>query len=143
MHMISKAPMNTLVLGVAFLALTGCAQTSLLKAASGNGASAAVENPVILGRARLAVVLDGKTYSGVAGESRKETSGEQALRFGWTPEHRHRWIKQEMTFLFGSTILAATDGAALSCDHLQHGDDWRLRCKGPGGREVFLQRAGE
>ena len=89
--MIPKASMNTQVLGVAFLALTG----------------------------------------------------EQALRFGWTPEHKHRWIKQEMTFLFGSTILAAIDGATLTCDHLQHGDDWRLRCKRPSGGEVFLQRARE
>lgn len=141
--MTSKTAVNTLVLGVAILALTGCAQTSLLKAASGSDASATVENPIVLGHARLAVVLDGKTYKGVAGESRKEATGEQALRFGWNPEHKHRWIRQEMAFLFGSTILAAADGATLTCDHLQHGDDWRLRCKKPGGSEISLQRLGE
>lgn len=139
----SKTAVSALVLGVAILAFSGCAQTSLLKAASGNGASATVENPIVLGRARLAVVLDGKSYNGVAGESREETTGEQALRFGWTPEHKHRWIRQEMAFLFGSTILAANDGATLACDHLQHGDDWRLRCKKPGGGEVALQRVRE
>ncbi len=139
----SVAAGNTLVLGVMILALTGCAQTSLLKPASGNGASATVENPIVLGRARLAVVLDGKTYTGVAGESRKEATGEQALRFGWNPEHKHRWIRQEMAFLFSSTVLAATDGATLTCDHLQHGDDWRLRCKRPSGGEVALQRVRE
>ena len=141
--MISKVAVNTVVMGVAFLALTGCAQTSLLKEASGSGASATVEDPIVLGRARLAVVLDGKTYNGVAGDARKEATGGQALRFGWNPGHKHRWIKQEMTFLFGSTVLAATDGATLTCDHLQHGDDWRLRCRRPSGGEVALQRARE
>ncbi len=137
----SEAAVKTLVLGVVILAMTGCAQTSLLKPVSGNGASATVENPIILGRARLTVVLDGNTYTGVAGESRKEATGEQWLRFGWNPAHKHQWIKQEMAFLFGSTILTATDGATLTCDHLQHGDDWRLRCKRPSGGEVALQRA--
>ncbi len=89
------------------------------------------------------MVLDGKTYNGVAGKSRKEATGEQTLRFGWNPEHKHWWIRQEMTFVFGSTILAATDGATLTCDHLQHGDDWRLRCNRPSCSEVSLQRLGE
>ena len=135
-----RSALNALALGVVSFALAGCAQTSLLKSASGDGASATVENPILLGTARLSVVLDGKTYTGPAGEARKETSGEQARRFGWDPEHKHPHIKQEMKFLFGSTTLTAADGARLECNHLQHGDDWRLRCKRAGGGEVHLQR---
>ena len=48
-----------------------------------------------------------------------------------------------MDFLFGSTILKAPDGTQLACDHLRHGDDWRLRCKKPDNEEVVLQRARE
>lgn len=136
----SETAVNTLVLGTVMLAFTGCAQTSLLRSALGNGASATVENPIVLGRALFSVVLDGKTYTGVAGEARKETTDEQSLRFGWKPGHRHPNVKQEMAFHFGSTNLVAPDGATLTCDHLQHGDDWRLRCKRPSGGEVELQR---
>ena len=85
----------------------------------------------------------GKTYAGVAGEARKDTTGEQALRFGWDPAHKHPHIKQEMDFLFGSTILTAPDGTQLACDHLRHGDDWRLRCKRPDSKEVVMRRVRE
>ena len=139
----SETAVNTLVLGVVIFALTGCAQTSVLKSAPGDAASATVGNPIVLGRAHLAVVLDGKTYTGVAGESRMETTGEQSVRFGWNPAHKHQRIRQQTAFLFGSTILTASDGATLTCDHLQHGDDWRLRCKRPSGGEVAFQRAKE
>jgi hypothetical protein len=135
-----ESAVNTLALGAVILAVAGCTQTPLLKPVSGNGASATVENPIVLGRARLAVVLGGKTYAGVAGEARKQATGEQARRFGWDRARKHPHIKQEMEYLFGSTILTAADGATLACDHLQHGDDWRLRCTRPGGGVIALQR---
>ena len=66
------------------------------------------------------------------------------------PQHKVRakfavaaHIKQEMDFLFGSTILTAPDGTQLACDHLRHGDDWRLRCKRPDSKEVVMQRVKE
>lgn len=140
----SETAVYTLVLGAVILALTGCTQTSLLKPVSGNTASATVESPPLyMGTARLTVALSGKTYTGAAGELRRETTGEQALRFGWDPAHKHPNIKQEMKFLFGSTTLTSADGAKLDCDHLRHGDDWRLRCNKPGGGEVALQRVRE
>lgn len=74
--MTSKAAVNALVLGVAIFALTGCAQISLLQEKSGSGKSATVENPAILGRARPAVVLDGRTGNGVVGESARPTRAE-------------------------------------------------------------------
>jgi len=43
-----------------------------------------------------------------------------------------------MNFLFGSTTLAANDGMLLACDHLNHGDDWRLRCLIAQGNELAL-----
>ena len=132
-----------LALAVATGGLAGCTQTSLLKPMSGNAASATVESPILAGTARITVSLDGKTYVGAAGEARKDTTGGQALRFGWDPAHKHPYIKQEMDFLFGSTILKAPDGTQLACDHLRHGDDWRLRCKKPDNEEVVLQRARE
>lgn len=139
-----KSALQTLGLGALILALAGCAQTSLLKPASGNTASATVESPPLyFGTARLAVALGGKTYTGATGELHQETTGEQALRFGWDPAHRHPNIKQEMKFLFGSTTLTSADGATLDCDHLRHGDDWRLRCNKPGGGDVALQRVRE
>ncbi|MBX3647776.1 MAG: hypothetical protein KF766_08955 [Rhodocyclaceae bacterium] len=129
-----------LAFAVATGGLPGCTQTSLLKPVSGNAASATVESPILTGTTRITVSLDGKTYAGVAVEARKDTTGEQALRFGWNPAHKHPYIKQEMDFLFGSTILTAPDSTQLACDHLRHGDDWRLRCKRPGGGEILLQR---
>ena len=132
-----------LAFAVATGGLPGCTQTSLLKPVSGNAASATVESPILAGVARIAVTLDGKTYAGVAGEARKDTTGEQALRFGWDPAHKHPHIKQEMDFLFGSTILTAPDGTQLACDHLRHGDDWRLRCKRPDSKEVVMRRVRE
>lgn len=136
-----KHAMAMLVYGAVFLALAACTQTSLLKLASGDTASATVESPPVhFGTARFSVILDGKTYTGTAGELRQDTTGEQALRFGWEPAHRHPNIKQEMKFLIGSTVLVAPDGARLECDHLRHGDDWRLRCKRTGGGEILLQR---
>ena len=129
-----------LALAVATGGLAGCTQTSLLKPMSGNAASATVESPILAGTAHITVSLDGKTYVGAAGEARKDTTGGQALRFGWDPTHKHPYIKQEMNFLFGSTILKAPDGTQLACDHLRHGGDWRLRCKRGDGREIALQR---
>ena len=136
-----KSTVHTLGLGALILGLTGCTQALLLKPVSGNTASATVESPPLyFGTARLTVVLGGTTYTGAAGELHQETTGEQALRFGWDPAHKHPHIKQEMKFLFGSTTLTSADGAKLDCDHLHHGDDWRLRCKKPGGGKVALQR---
>lgn len=136
-----KSTVHTLGLGAVIFALASCAQTSTLKPVSGNTASATVESPLLfMGTARLTVVLGGATYTGAAGELIKETTGKQALRFGWDPAHKHPNIKQEMEFFFGSTTLTSADGAKLDCDHLRHGDDWRLRCKKPGGGEVALQR---
>ncbi len=151
--------LNTLALSAVILALTGCAQTSLLKPVSGNDTSATVENPILFSRARLTVMLEGKTYTGVAGETREETTGEIPLQFGWDPEHiyphlkqdtprsqlskhhprKHRHEKETLSFWFGSTILTANDGATLTCDHLKHENDWRLRCKRPSGEEIVLQ----
>lgn len=119
--------------------LAGC-QTSLLKPVSGNTASATVKYPILIGATQITVSLDGKAYAGVAGELHRDTTGEQALRFGWEPGHRHPHIKQEMKFLFGTATLTAADGSKLVCDHLQHGDDWRLRCKTAEGREIALNR---
>ncbi len=138
-----KTASIALVLAAATAGLSGCMQTSLLKPVSGNAASATVESPILAGTARITVSLAGKTYVGVAGEARKDTTGEQALRFGWDPVHKHPHIKQEMDFLFGSTILTTPDGSQLACDHLRHGDDWRLRCKRPDGGEIVLQRVRE
>jgi hypothetical protein len=134
----TQASSLAITIAVAVL-LAACAQISTLKPTSSASASATVENPIIFGKARLSVVLGGKTYTGQAGESRNDTSGDQARRFGWNPEHRHPHIKQEMDFLFGRTTLRAVDGAQLQCDHLQHGDDWRLRCKDASGGEFQLQ----
>lgn len=121
------------------LLLAACAETSTLKPTSSTSASATVENPIVFGKASLSVVLDGQTYTGQAGESRNDSSGDQARRFGWNPEHKHPHIKQEMNFLFGTTTLRTADGGQLHCDHLQHGDDWRLRCKKADGGEFQLQ----
>lgn len=135
----AKTVFMTLVLAAAVL-LGGCAQTSVLWSPLDKRASATVQDPILPGDAHITVVLDGKTYSGVEGESYEDTTGEQALRFGWKPEHKHPNIKQEMDFFFGSTTLVASDGSRLSCDYLHHGDDWRLLCKTPVGGEVALQR---
>ena len=132
-----------LALAVATGGLTGCTQTSLLKPASDHAAFATVERSILASTARITVSLDGKAYIGAAGEARKDTTGEQALRFGWDPAHKHPHIKQEMDFLFGSTILTAPDGSQLACDHLRHGDDWRLRCKRPDSKEVVMRRVRE
>lgn len=119
--------------------LAGC-QTSILKPESGNTASAIVEHPILLGTTHITVTLDGKLYTGVAGELHKDATGEQALRFGWQPKHKHFRIKQEMEFYFGTTTLTTADGEKLDCDHLKHGDDWRLRCKLGDANEVALYR---
>lgn len=131
---------RTFALVVALLQLSGCTQTLLLT--SDNSASATVKSPPIhFGTARFTVVMDGKTYVGSAGELREDTSGTQSRRFGWAARHKHPNIRQEMKFLFGSSMLAAADGGQLECDHLRHGDDWRLICKKPAGAgEVQLQR---
>ncbi|MBI4291856.1 MAG: hypothetical protein HY661_10285 [Betaproteobacteria bacterium] len=136
-----KSTNGSLTLLVASLALTACTQTSLLKPESGNTASAIVESlPVLFGTARFAVSLDEKTFTGAAGELHEDTTGDQAGRFGWDPSHKHPHIKQEMKFLYGSTTLTAVDGDKLECDHLRHGDDWRLRCKRPGAGDIQLRR---
>lgn len=136
-----KCTKYSLTLLVASLTLAACTQTSLLKPESGNAASATVESlPVLFGTARFAVSLDGKTFTGAAGELHEDTTGDQARRFGWAPAHEHPNIKQEMKFLFGSTTLTAANGDKLECDHLRHGDDWRLRCKTPSDGDIQLQR---
>ena len=138
-----KTASIALLLAAATAGLSGCTQTSLLKPVAGNAAFATVASPILSGTARITVSLDGKAYSGMAGKAQKDTTGDQALRFGWDPAHKHPHIKQEMDFLFGSTILTAPDGSQLACDHLRHGDDWRLRCKRPDSGEIVLQRVSE
>jgi len=131
--------LTALVLVFATVGLGGC-QTSLLKPMSGTSAFATVKYPIFLGDTQIAVTIDGKAYTGIAGELHKDTTSEQALRLGAEPNHRHRNIKQEMLFLFGTTTLTADDGEKLICDHLKHGDDWRLRCNTVGGKEIVLYR---
>lgn len=137
-----KSIKNAFALGIiTIFVLPGCTPTLLLKPVPDDSASATVESPPLyFGTARLTVVLDGKRYAGAAGELREDKSGMQARRFGWRPGHKHPNIRQEIKFLFGSSVLTAADGTQLECDHLRHGDDWRLRCKRPGGGEVQLQR---
>lgn len=125
---------------IAASCLLGGCQTSVLKPEAGNTATATVEHPIFFGTTHITVILDGKTYVGVAGELHKDATGEQALRFGWQPKHKHFMIKQEMEFYFGSIILMADDGKKLACDYLNHGDDWRLRCKIGDGKEIALYR---
>ena len=134
-----KTALAALTLIAASAGLAGC-QTSLLKPMSGNSASATVTYPILWGATQIAVVLDNKEYTGVAGELNDETTDEQVRRFEWAPDHKHPNIKQEMSFVFGSTTLTAGDGEKLSCDHLKHGDDWRLRCKTVNGKEIVLYR---
>lgn len=134
-----KTALATLALVAATAGLTGC-QTSLLKPMSGNSASATVKYSLLWGDTQITVSLDGKTYSGIAGKLHNETTGEQALRFGWEPGHQHRRIKQEVNFYFGTATLAADNGEKLVCDHLKHGDDWRLRCKAVNDKEIALYR---
>ena len=131
---------TVLMILVLAAAISGCAQTSLLRSPSDSQVSATVEDPILPGEAQITVVFDGKTYSGVEGESYEDTTGKQALRFGWKPGHEHPNIKQEVNFFFGSTTLVASDGSRLSCDYLHHGDDWRLLCKTPDRGEVSLRR---
>jgi hypothetical protein len=136
-----KAAMRLLAMFAAVPALVACTQTSLLKPVSGNSASATVESlPVLFGTAHISVSMDGKMYVGDAGGLAEDETGKQARRFGWEPAHKHPNIKQEMKFLYGSTSLTAVDGDKLECDHLRHGDDWRLLCKRPGNGEVTFQR---
>lgn len=134
-----KFAFTALTLAVTAGLLTGC-QTFLLKPASGNIAFATVEHPVFWGNTRITVSVDGKSFTGVANESSIDISGEQAIQFGWQPDHRHPNIKQEMRFLLGETILTTNDGAKLACSHLQHGDDWRLRCKTAQSNEIAFYR---
>ncbi len=132
-----KTAFSALVLVVTTGMLTGC-QTFLLKPESGDMAFATIEHPVFWGNTRITVSLDGKSFSGIAGELKNETTGEQAKRFGWKLDHKHPNIKQEVNFFFGSTILASGDGMLLACDHLSHGSDWRLSCTTSHKREIAL-----
>lgn len=134
-----KTALAALTLVAASAALTGC-QTSFLKPMSGNSASATVKYPILWGATQITVALDNRIYTGVAGELHDETTNEQARRFEWAPGHEHPNIKQEMSFLYGSTTLTAGDGEKLSCDHLKHGDDWRLRCKTAQSNEIKFYR---
>lgn len=79
-------------------------------------------------------------YVGGAGELVEDDTGKQARRFGWEPAHKHPNIEQEMKFLYGSANLTDAGGDKLEYDHLQHGDDWRLRCRKPGNGDVTFQR---
>ncbi|MFY9327210.1 MAG: hypothetical protein WAO76_04205 [Georgfuchsia sp.] len=134
-----KTRLIVLTLIVAAGLLAAC-QTSILKPESGNQVTATVEHPILFGMTHITVTLDGKTYTGVAGELREDVTGEQALRFGWAPEHKHLFIKQKMRFRFGTATLTTVNGEQLNCDYLQHGDDWRLRCKIGDGKEFALYR---
>lgn len=132
-----KFSFAALTLAVTAGLLTGC-QTFLLKPASGNIAFATIEHPVFWGDTRITVSVDGKSFTGIAGKLRNDSTGDLAKRFGWKLDHKHPNIKQEVNFLFGSTTLVASDGMLIACDHLKHGDDWRLRCQTAQGKEVTL-----
>lgn len=135
--------MQTRLIVLALIAATGLlagCQTSILRPESSNSASAIVDDPVLFGSPHFTVTLDGKTYTGVASELRKDQGGEQALRFGWQPEHTHFLTKGKMGFYFGTTTLTTVGGEKLICDHLNHGDDWRLRCMLGDGNEIALYR---
>jgi len=134
-----KTTLATLALVVATGLLTGC-QTSLLKPEQGSTAYAAVIYPIFWGATRIEVTLNGKIYKGVANESSIEISGQQAIQFGWQSNHNHPYIKKEMRFLLGETTLDASDGAKLTCSHLQHGDNWLLRCKTTQSDEIKFYR---
>ncbi len=131
--------LTALIMVFATVALGGC-QTSILKPMSDTSTFATVKYPIFVGDTQITVSHDGKIYNGIAGVLHNDMTGEQALRFGWEPNHKHRNIKQEMLFLFGETTLTADDGEKLICDHLKHGDDWRLRCNMVGGKEMVLYR---
>lgn len=134
-----KTALTTLVLVATIVGLAGC-QTSLLKPMSGNSAFATVKYPILWGPTQITVMFDSKSYTGVAGELHDKTTDEMTRRFGWESSHEHPNIKQEVKFFYGSTTLTANNGEKLACDHLKHGDDWRLRCKTADGKEIALYR---
>ena len=118
--------------------LIGC-QTSTLKPELGNLATATVQHPLFFGATHITVNLDGKIYTGVAGELHEDTTGEQALRFGWQPKQRVS-VRHKLRYFFGTTSLTSDDGGKLACDHLKYVDEWRLRCKIGEGKEIALYR---
>lgn len=115
--------------------ISGC-QTFLLEPASDGMAAATVKAPMLFGTTYIAVALDGKSYTGVAGKSNTATA-EQAMQYGWKPGHKHPFIRRgELKFRLGMATLTATDGSEIACSHLQHGNDWRLRCKTTNDRQI-------
>ncbi len=134
----SKFPLATLGTAIVLVTLTGCQQTLKLKPDSSIDASAIVTSQILHDSAQISVLLDRKIYSGQVIKPSKQATDEQAVQFGWQPGHKHRNIKQEVLFFFGTTTLNSDDGATLTCDHLKHGDNWRLRCIANAGKIVFF-----
>lgn len=129
----------TFVMIAATTVLTGC-QTSTLKPLSEDTATATVVHPIFFGATRITVTLDGRTFTGVAGELHEDVTGEQALRFDWQPRRKRISVRRKLNVFFGATTLTSDDGEKLACDHLKYVDEWRLRCKIDGGKEVALYR---
>lgn len=134
----SKFSVATLSAAIVLVMLTGCQQTLILKPDSSINASAVVTSQILYDSAQISVFLDRKIYSGEVIKPTKQATDEQAIQFGWQPGHKHRNIKQEMLFFFGTTTLNSVDGTTLTCDHLKHGDNWRLRCIANAGKIVFF-----
>jgi hypothetical protein len=120
--------------------LSGC-QTLELQTATAPRISATVTNPVFFGDARIAVSIDKNTYQGSVSKLSEIAFGDIPKQFDWNPEHKHMNIKQEMAFLFGTTTLQAENTETIQCEHLKHGNDWRLLCTNPKGEQLGLLQA--
>ncbi|MFO0440477.1 MAG: hypothetical protein ACK5ZW_07485 [Betaproteobacteria bacterium] len=130
--------LSILIAGIGVL--SGC-QTLELHTASEPKTSATITDPVLFGDARIAVSINKKIYQGSVGKLSDIAVGDISKQFDWNPDHEHRNIKQEMAFLFGTTILRADDATTIQCKHLKHGDDWRLLCTNPKGEQIGLLQA--
>lgn len=130
--------LSILIAGISVL--SGC-QTLELHTASEPNTSATITNPVLFGDARIAVSINKKIYQGSVGKLSDIAVSDISKQFDWNPDHEHRNIKQEMAFLFGTTILRADDATTIQCKHLKHGDDWRLLCTNPKGEQIGLLQA--
>lgn len=119
--------------------LTGC-QTSLVGPNPERSSKAMVEHPFLAGPTRFTVTLENQTYVGIAEEPKEDTTGQQALDFGWKLRHHHPSLQPDEAFLYGTSALVSDSGKKLRCDYLKHNEDWRLRCKDDNGVEVMLKR---
>lgn len=130
--------LSILIAGIGIL--SGC-QALELHTASEPKTSATVTGPVLFGDARITVSINKKIYQGSVGELSEIAVSDISKQFEWNPNHKHRNIKQEMSFLFGATTLLADDASTIHCKHLKHGDDWRLLCTNPKGEQIGLLQA--